>query len=209
MVAPRKRVQEGRRTPSADRLLPRAFVVLFLVLGTIVPSTIARSEEPATACVDVDISSFGPSSMIFADGFELGDTTAWLSAMPAFSATEILDVVFEVEIENGSPGEHRVELEIYTPNGHVYRVLASVITIAAAKDGSEVPVAALASLSSPGRSNRMFGDSNAANGVVLDLPVAGTLIVTNSLYGIWEVKPSLGGESAACTTGPIRFNLVQ
>jgi hypothetical protein len=146
--------------------------------------------------------------MIFADGFELGNTTAWLNAIPAFSATEILEILFEVEIENGPPGEHRLELEIYTPNGHVYQVLASEITIQATKDGSEVRVAALANSSSLGHPNRIFTESNAATGVVPNFPVAGTLIVTNSLYGIWEVKPSLDGDSAVCT-GPIRFNLLQ
>jgi hypothetical protein len=72
-------------------------------------------------------------------------------------------------------GQHQLEFKVYTPKGHLYQSLSATMNAPAA---------------SADRRKRESAKRTAA----ATLPVAGTTIVTNSLYGEWRVEASLDGE---------------
>jgi hypothetical protein len=92
-----------------------------------------------------------------------------------FSASRIIDIEFEL-LSLARPGEaERLALKVFTPNGHLYEALTPAVTTAGrGEDG--------------GRGWRLRAR----------LPVAGTTIVTSSLYGRWSVVPYLGGTDEPC-----------
>jgi hypothetical protein len=98
-----------------------------------------------------------------------------------FSAAEVLDLEFQVVVPTGSSFTGRsVELKLFTPKGHLYQTLA--VTAAAQGSGaSETPKRKARHQTLTGR-----------------LPVAGTTIVNNSLYGTWKAEAYLEGESDTC-----------
>jgi hypothetical protein len=93
-----------------------------------------------------------------------------------FSASKVLDLEFWVVLPSTNATSGRsVELKLFTPSGHLYQTLAASV---AAR-----PVA--------GRPPRF-------QTVTLRLPVAGTPIVNNSLYGQWSAEAYLGGSTSPC-----------
>lgn len=84
-----------------------------------------------------------------------------------FSASQILDLEFHATLARRLSSGHQLEFRVYTPSGHLYEVLT-------------------AELSAPGRARGRV-DASAR------LPVAGTSIVTSSLYGQWTVVAHLDG----------------
>jgi len=90
--------------------------------------------------------------------------------IPSFSATHILDLEFRTEVRR--PDATTFYLRLYTPRGHLYQTFT--VTLAPAVPGTPRPPA------------------------VSLLPVAGTAITTNGLYGRWRAEPWLGGDAAAC-----------
>jgi len=187
----------------------RCLVCLSVVLMW--PLEVAASMEAddvSAVCISVDVSANAPSTVVFVDGFESGGTVPWLESAPAFSATEILDVVFEANAVGEFVGDAILELKVYTPNGHLYQILTVPVTSKAGKGASQVRVAGFPY---PLEIQRLSASSEAETslpGVSLSLPVGGTLIVSTSLYGLWEVRPFLDGEAAGCGT-PVFFSLVQ
>ena len=98
-----------------------------------------------------------------------------------FSAAEVLDLEFQVVIPAAaSLAGRRLELKLFTPKGHLYQTLA-------------VPAA-----------NQTPGTSGAPKRrpryqtLTARLPVAGTTIVNNSLYGTWKAEAYFEGERTAC-----------
>ena len=94
---------------------------------------------------------------------------------PTFSASTILDLKLEVALSPAVKGQHQLEFKVYTPKGHLYQSLSATMNAPAA---------------SADRRKRESAKRTAA----ATLPVAGTTIVTNSLYGEWRVEASLDGE---------------
>lgn len=95
-----------------------------------------------------------------------------------FSAAEILDLEFQVVVPvDASPAA--LELKLFTPKGHLYQKL-------------DVPSASPTSSSSPPKRKPRYRTITAR------LPVAGTTIVNNSLYGTWRVEAYFEGERVAC-----------
>ena len=95
-----------------------------------------------------------------------------------FSAGEVLDLRISTSFRRLT-GPHRLELRVYTPQGFLYQRFAVPF------DASSPP--------SDGDGRRPPRRS-----VGVRLPVAGTAITTNSLYGRWKVVPFLDGEANAC-----------
>jgi hypothetical protein len=96
-----------------------------------------------------------------------------------FSAAEAPDLEFQVVIPaDAALAGRRLELKLFTPKGHLYQTLA---------------VTAGAGGENPGRRKARHRT------VTARLPVAGTTIVDNSLYGTWRVEAYFEGERAACT----------
>jgi hypothetical protein len=93
-----------------------------------------------------------------------------------FSATAILDLEFRTAVASPA-GHHVLEIHVETPGGQLYQVLSA-------------PFAASAEAEAPARSI-----------VSARLPIAGTPIVSHSLYGRWRVRPHLDGAPLPCGRG--------
>ena len=97
-----------------------------------------------------------------------------------FSAAEVLDLEFQVVLPaDTSFAGRRLELKLFTPKGHLYQTLA-------------VPAATAASKASTKKRRARYQT------VTARLPVAGTTIVNNSLYGTWKAEAYFEGEPTAC-----------
>jgi hypothetical protein len=108
-----------------------------------------------------------------------------------FSASEILDLEFDALLSGRrNPSHHQVEFKIYTPAGHLYQVLTSDLTPA------------------PSDRARSPRREQSQRRVTARLPVAGTSIVTSSLYGRWTVVAHLDGESKPASA-PRSFTITQ
>jgi hypothetical protein len=93
-------------------------------------------------------------------------------------------------------GDHLMEFKLYTPTGHLYQVLTVPFTVAARRPLSAVrkvdgyPRPLEVQTLAPDRLSR----------VTSLLPVAGTWITTNSLYGRWRVDAHLDRSVTPCTS---------
>jgi hypothetical protein len=106
-----------------------------------------------------------------------------------FSASEILDPEFDALLSGRrNPSHHQVEFKIYTPAGHLYQVLTSDLTPA------------------PSTRARSPRREQGHRKLTARLPVAGTSIVTSSLYGKWTVVAPLDGEGKPASV-PRRFTI--
>jgi hypothetical protein len=95
-----------------------------------------------------------------------------------FSAREVLDLEFQVVIPADAAASGReLEVKLFTPKGHLYQTLA----VSAPK-------------TDPGTSPRRGRFQT----VIAQLPVAGTTIVNNSLYGTWQAQAFFEGDASAC-----------
>jgi hypothetical protein len=95
-----------------------------------------------------------------------------------WSVRRVTDLHFEVRMRPGAEGTP-LELHVFTPNGHLYRKLQAEVT-----------------RNAPGRSAGRRRRPTPQAGTVL--PVAGTGIVRNGLYGRWTVVPHLADDPNAC-----------
>ena len=93
----------------------------------------------------------------------------------------MLDLEFQIVVPaNTSLAGRPLELKLFTPKGHLYQTLA-------------VPAASTASGTAGTPKRRPRYQTLTAR-----LPVAGTTIVNNSLYGTWKAEAYLEGERTAC-----------
>lgn len=97
---------------------------------------------------------------------------------PQFSATEVLDLEFKVVVPVSVSLQRRLELKLFTPKGHLYQTLSIAAPTASTGTGT----------ARRGRSQTLTAR----------LPVAGTTIVNNSLYGTWKVEAHFEGDANAC-----------
>jgi len=150
-----------------------------------------KSSRISAAAVFILSMSFAASDAVAQkDARRAGCQLVWVTApafgKPAsrarrplnFSASDVLDLEFQVVIpaEAHLAGQS-LELKLFTPKGHLYQTLA-------------VPAASQAS-GTPRRRARF-------RTVTARLPVAGTTIVNNSLYGTWKAEAYFEGEPTAC-----------
>jgi hypothetical protein len=101
---------------------------------------------------------------------------------PRFPAGQVVGIELEVLLARAGPGTHRLDLRLYTPQGHLYQALPASFTI--------VP---------QGRKLRAF-----LKKVRVRLSVPGSPIVTHSLYGRWEARPHVDEAAEPCGA-PRRF----
>jgi len=119
---------------------------------------------------------------------------------PRFSATRILDLEFRVRFTQQLQGEHLLRLDLITPKGHRYESLTAAISTDPGLRGASRKVADYPrplAVQFVGR----HGQSRARR-ATLRLPVAGTPIVSNSLYGAWKVEAYLDEGDVACAKSP-------
>jgi len=131
---------------------------------------------------------------------------------PAFSTTRILELQLSTMLRRNLAGTHLLELKLYTPRGNLYQVLSVPFgDVSGGPPGPKPRRRYLAGYPAPldekrpepaeveGRQRLMLSSS---------LPVAGTSIVTSSLYGSWTVVPYLDGRPEPCGTAS-RFTIGQ
>jgi hypothetical protein len=120
-----------------------------------------------------------------------------------FSATQIIDldlsVTFPPGVANKFTGDHVAEVRIMTPRGHLYQSMSVPFTSDASRKGAAVSVNGY-----PDKLPlRVLDEVTAGNGkqlrVFVTLPVAGTPIMTNSMYGTWTAQAFIDGEPLACS----------
>jgi hypothetical protein len=118
---------------------------------------------------------------------------------PPFITARIIELSFEIELSPPMSGSHVLEIDLFTPNGHRYQTLTTPITDIVAKANSPTivqgypdPLPAKLLLTS---TKKRGVESQKAT---MRLPVAGTPILTNSLYGEWGVKVRLDKVEISC-----------
>ncbi len=124
--------------------------------------------------------------------------------VPSYSAHEILDLRLTIKLGNPHRLPELLDLRFYTPNGHLYesRVVAIRTSAEEARGathrnlrGYPHPVEA----QTPKETGKGAGLERT---VTATLPVGGTLISTNSLYGRWRVDVHADGAPTPCASAP-------
>jgi hypothetical protein len=136
-----------------------------------------------------------PGKFASCTAIEVGSTPARaVSSPPTFSATDILDVTFTVRFAERGSIPASVSMKFFTPEGHLYQettfpvsqgVVPVDIAVARRSASVKAPVVAV-----PSRTSRSV--------TAPPLPVNGTLISQNSLYGTWKVTATLPGNPKSC-----------
>ena len=171
------------------KLMMPAVGAIVLSLMIAVPAGAQTGREAAAGSADAGCFYVIPTSVEFPGS----------SSRPAkFSAVETTDILLNTVFPRPLKGEHVLSLKLYTPNGYLYRQI-------------DVPVAADTGRAPEGRRverypypvKQEFPRMHKINGeelqvVAVNFPVAGSNIMTSSLYGRWVVKVFLDGEAPPC-----------
>src|SRR5262245_44337293 len=111
-----------------------------------------------------------------------------------FSATQILDIRFGTLLRRELPGPHVLALRLFTPRGHLYQTLTVPFTASGQSRGERL-VDGYPRPMPEQETKPVTEQGSTAFELVATLPVGGTAIMTNSLYGEWRVEPQLDGAS--------------
>lgn len=128
----------------------------------------------------------------------------------AFSANEILDidisVLFVPGVLNQYKGSHVLDVRFFTPRGYLYQSMSVPFSSDAARKGQSetvrdyphaIPVRVLEPVTWNNAKNYRVG---------VRLPVGGTAISSNSLYGAWTAQAFVDGEALPCSK-PVKFTI--
>jgi hypothetical protein len=124
-----------------------------------------------------------------------------------FSARAILDLTFTVLFRPDTSGDHLLELDVFTPDGHLYRSLAVPITASNRSAGSRRVPGYPRPLQEQKLARVTRGNSPFL-AVDVPFPVAGTDIVAAGLYGTWRLEARLDGRRNPCANA-VSFSLAQ
>lgn len=98
-----------------------------------------------------------------------------------FSGRKILDLQFQSAAHRSVEGAHTLHFKVFTPRGHLYQDIS--VRFSVEPRGGTTRTSAGAPRRSP---------------ISAGLPVAGTSITNNSLYGNWRVVPYLDDSMKPC-----------
>lgn len=120
----------------------------------------------------------------------------------SFSATQVIDIDFSIVFTPGAAqrlsGDHLVEFRISGPRGHLYQSMAIPFTADDAH-GRKVSVPAYPTpVEAKSLAPTQYNGSQHLY-VAATLPVAGTSIVSNGLYGEWTAQAYVDGDPLACS----------
>lgn len=129
----------------------------------------------------------------------------------SFSATEIEDIELQVRFPPLEDEDHLLSVRVLTPRQHLYQQIdvpfsarvSMRSTMSRRVDGYPRPLKVQAVQEIDDNAPRKGGNRR-LHQVSARLPVAGTLIMQNSLYGLWTAEALLDGE-AVC--GTITFDI--
>jgi hypothetical protein len=163
-------------------MLVLSALVAFGLAGPPPRAAASADTAPRMSCVAVEIVSPQDSSR--------------QGRVPEFSASAIIDLRFTAILRR--PDDHGLlRLKLFTPRGHLYQTL----TLPFVADGSSAPQARHVDGSSRSVLEQRAQPAAADYRVEARLPVAGTLIPNEGLFGRWTVEPWLDGGSAPCLAG--------
>ena len=117
-----------------------------------------------------------------------------------FSAAQILDLEIRVLLPEKLTGEHRLDVSLYTPDHQLYQTL-TVPFRGAGTPPSRGPRRKLTDHPRPiaeAEARATLAGKHRRTVVSAVLPVAGTSIVTSSLYGEWTAAAFLDGSQKSC-----------
>ncbi len=165
-------------------------IIVAGICGLLLLPAVASAGE---SCTGIEVRA---GSLIFGDGFESGDLSAWDGGDTRFQATRILDLDLEVRFAAGFAGDHVLHVKLVTPKGHHYQTLSVPVATAARAgalrrvEGFPRPLVVRVARPARGRSGETV--------VAQQLPVAGTSIVASALYGTWTAIAYLDDATEAC-----------
>jgi hypothetical protein len=124
-----------------------------------------------------------------------------------FSARDVIDLEFRARVRAARGSDHRLQLKLYAPQGHLYQVLTISFSLPAGQPGrgrldGPQSVARTGVPAATAEARVVTRSSSRVAVLSKKLPVAGTLITNNSLYGRWRVVPFLDEAPGPC--GPSR-----
>jgi len=141
------------------------------------------ADQPVDSSVLVDLVGF-PC------GFEPGARV--------FASEGVLELRFDVELNPPINGFHLLELILTNPNGHHYQTFAAPITGEPGMEGRLTKIPGYPNLVPAQLVSASKGPDGQPGSATLRLPVAGTPILSNSLYGVWRYAARLDGEEIDC-----------
>jgi hypothetical protein len=115
--------------------------------------------------------------------------------VPEFSASTIIDLRFTALLR-GKVDHGLLKLKVFTPHGHLYQTLA--VPFVAGTGGAPQARHVDGSARSVLEQRAVPAAAGADYRVEARLPVAGTLIVSEGLFGRWTVEPWLDEASTPC-----------
>jgi hypothetical protein len=121
------------------------------------------------------------------------------------SATAVEDVVFDVKLASSIDGDHTVTIAVFLPEGHLYQSLSAPVTVGGAPGKRRVAGYPFAMDVQVARKVTAGADAGKSQ-VSVTLPLAGTAIVSNSLYGTWQAQLYLDGAETPCAD-PVTFTI--
>ena len=194
---------KGTKMTRSIRSTPWGALSLAILCST--PAVATAGPSP---CLGVELTGT-PGRVVFADGFESGDTGRWEQpVIPGFSTLATVDLGVAVELDSQTRGEHVLELRWWLPGGALYQSVAVPFADGAHRAATRrlpgYPFPLEVEAIRPSRPERA---TLAGSGVVESrLPLAGTSVVDSALWGDWRLEVHFDGGEEACLP-PLTFRL--
>jgi len=171
-----------------------------LVVGTLIALAQVAAAQPAARSPREEPSASGQCVAVLVTSPEAKAS----SKSQIFSATKILDLELSAMLRSRLQGDHTLEMKLYTPKGHLYQVLTVPFSAASVPGGAGAPrTRFVEGYPQPLAEHAMTPvrhEGARRYRVSARLPVAGTSIMTSSLYGRWRVDAHLDGKLKACSS---------
>jgi len=184
------------------------WIAVFVAAMLVPPSFGAEKLKADKSCLAVAV---GSKQHLTSKGNN-DDEREFEGGATSFSATKVLDIefaiVFSTKVAEQFTNAHVVEFRLYTPQGNLYESLSIPITNSQSRAGERhrvpgypelIPVQVLKSINHGG-GRGLFAK--------VTVPVAGTPIVNNSLYGKWKAEAVVEDELAPCSI-PATFTITE
>jgi hypothetical protein len=117
----------------------------------------------------------------------------------SFSATRSADLIFHILFNTKPAEDHVVTLKVFTPKGHLYRQFD--VPLASGTEKRYETARRLPGYPNPvpvQTTSTMKAGKRKYESLDIPFPVAGSAIVTSSLYGRWNVEVFLDGAAEPC-----------
>jgi len=173
--------------------MKRPTILIVLTLG----AALAAVQAPAQTGPEGDVSAKASKSQC--PRVALSSVEKPQAMGRSFSAARSADLIFHVLFNRKLDEGHVVTLKVFTPNGHLYRQFDVPVASGTEKrsqgarrlPGYPYPVPVQAT-------STMKAGKRKYESVDITFPVAGSAIVTSSLYGRWTVEVYLDGATDPC-----------